>query len=254
MLELYHAEPMANSLKALLGLHEKGVAFTSRFVNLHNFEQHEPAFVRVNPNGQVPVLVHDGKVVTESTCINEYVDEVFDGPALRPADPYGRARMRFWTKFVDEYFYPPLSYIAWHFMIRNITDKLSPADFEAKLARIPLKEQQEKWRTTARQGYTKEQLDEWRRQVRVSIGRLEQQLRETRWLAGDTYSLADIAVFSMALHLPSRWQDDVNATSTPHLLDWHERVSARPAVKTALSMPNPVAATHDAAAKAWKTT
>ena len=253
MLELYHAEPMANSLKALIGLHEKGVPFTSRFVNLHNFEQHEPAFVRINPNGQVPVLVHDGKVVTESTCINEYVDEVFDGPALKPAQAYGRARMRFWTKFVDEYFYPPLSHIAWHFMIRNITDKLSPADFEAKLARIPLKEQRDKWRTTARQGYTGDQLDEWRRQVKVSIARLEQQLRETPWLAGEGYSLADIAVFSMALHLPTRWQDDVNATATPRLMDWYERVSSRPAVKNALAMPNPVAATHEAAARAWKT-
>jgi glutathione S-transferase len=245
---------MANSLKALLGLHEKGVAFTSRFVNLHNFEQHEPAFVRINPNGQVPVLVHDGKVVTESTCINEYVDEVFDGPALKPAEAYGRARMRFWTKFVDEYFYPPLSYLAWHFMIRNITDKLSPADFEARLARIPLKEQRDKWRTTARQGYTQEQLDEWRRQVRVSITRLEQQLGETPWLAGDTYSLADIAVFSMALPLPARWQDEVNANATPRLWGGYERVWARPAVQTARAMPNPGAATHEAAAKAWKAT
>jgi glutathione S-transferase len=253
MLELYHAEPMANSLKALLGLNEKGVAFASRFVNLHNFEQHEPAFVRINPNGQVPVLVHDGKVITESTCINEYVDEVFEGPALKPADAYDRARMRFWTKFVDEYFSPSLSHIAWHFMIRNITDQLSAEDFEAKLARIPLKEQRDKWRTTARQGYTKEQLDEWRRQVRVSIARFEQQLSQTRWLAGNTYSLADIAVFSMALHLPTRWTDDVNAQCTPHLLDWHARVASRPAVKKALAMPNPVAETHAAAAKAWKT-
>jgi glutathione S-transferase len=252
MLELYHAEPMANSLKALLGLNEKGVAFTSRFVNLHNFEQHEPAFVRINPNGQVPALLHDGRVITESTCINEYVDEVFAGPALKPADPYWRARMRYWTKFVDEYFAPSLSHIAWHFMIRNITDKLSPEEFEAKLARIPLKEQQDKWRITAKQGYTKDQLDEWRRQVRVSIARLEQQLSQTPWLAGDTYSLADIAVFSMALLLPARWQEDVNATATPHFMDWHARVSSRPAVKKALAMPNPVAATHEAAAKAWK--
>jgi glutathione S-transferase len=251
MLELYHAEAMANSLKALLGLNEKGVAFTSRFVNLHNFEQHEPAFLRINPNGQVPVLVHDGKVITESTCINEYVDEVFDGPALKPADAYGRARMRFWTKFVDEYFYPPLSHIAWHFMIHNITDKLSPPDFEAKLASIPHKEQQDKWRTTARQGYTKEQLDEWHRQVKISIARLEEQLGQTRWLAGDTYSLADIAVFSMALPLPAHWQDQVNGKATPRLMDWHERVSSRPAVQNALAMPNPVAATHVAAAKDW---
>jgi glutathione S-transferase len=252
MLQLFHAEPMANSLKALTGIHEKGVPFESRFVNLHRFEQHEPAFVKINPNGQVPVLVHDGKVITESTCINEYLDEAFEGPPLQPPDPYGRARMRFWTKFVDEYFYPPLSHIAWHFMIRNITDKLSPEEFEAKLARIPLKEQQEKWRISARQGYAPEQLDEWRRQIRVSVARLEQQLSQTPWLAGDSYTLADIAVFSMALSLPSRSPDVVNATATPHLLRWHERVSSRPAVKAALAMPNPVQATLAAAARDMK--
>ena len=252
MLELYHAEPMANSLKALIGVHEKGVPFVSRFVNLHNFEQHEPAFVRINPNGQVPVLVHDGRVICESTCINEYLDEALEGPPLRPADAFGRARMRFWTKFVDEYFYPPLSFTAWHFMIRNITDKLTPAQFEARLARIPLKEQQEKWRISARQGYTKEQLDEWRRQIAVSIERLEKQLGETPWLAGDSYSLADVAVFAMALVLPSRSPDLVNAATTPRLLAWHERVSSRPAVKAALAMPNPVAEAHEAAAQAMK--
>jgi glutathione S-transferase len=241
MLDLYHAEPMANSLKALIGIHEKGVSFTSRLVNLHKFEQHEPAFLRINPNGQVPVLVHDGRVIGESTCINEYLDEVFDGPPLKPADAYWRARMRFWTKFVDEYFYPPLSFTAWHFMIRNITDKLTPAQFEARLARIPLKEQQEKWRTAARQGYTAEQLAEWRRQIEVSIARLENQLGETAWLAGDSYSLADVAVFAMALLLPTRSPDLVNATATPRLLEWHQRVASRPAVKAALAMPNPVA-------------
>ncbi len=250
MLQLFHAEPMANSLKALIGIHEKGVPFESRLINLHRFEQHEPAFVRINPNGQVPVLVHDGRVITESTCINEYLDEAFDGPALSPADPYGRARMRFWTKFVDEYFYPPLSHIGWHFMIRNITDKLSPEEFEAKLARIPLKEQQDKWRITARQGYTPEQLSEWSRQIRVSVARLEQQLSQTPWLAGGAYSLADIAVFSMALGLPARSPDIV--TATPHFLDWYERVSSRPAVKAALAMPNPVQDAHAATARAIK--
>src|SRR5215471_10518049 len=100
MLELYHAEPVANSMKPLICLKEKRLDFVSHYVDLLRFEQHEPAFVRINPNGQVPVLVHDGAVITESTVINEYVDEVFDGPALKPADAYGRARMRFWTKFV----------------------------------------------------------------------------------------------------------------------------------------------------------
>jgi glutathione S-transferase len=252
MLELYHAEPMANSLKTLLAIHEKGVPFTSRFVNLHKFEQHEPAYVKINPNGQVPALVHDGKVITESTVINEYLDEAFEGPPLRPADPYWRARMRVWTKFVDEYFCPALSFIGWHHMIRNITDKLSPEEFEAKLARIPLKEQQEKWRTSARQGYTKEELDEWGRQVRVSVARMEQQLGATPWLAGAEFSLADVSTYAMLVHAPKRTPSLVNAKDTPRVFDWHERMSARAGTRAALAMPNPVLETIEAAGRTMR--
>ena len=246
MLELYHAEPAANSLKSLIAIKEKGVPFTSRFVNLHKFEQHEPAFVKVNPNGQVPALIHDGKVITESTVINEYLDEAFEGPPLRPADPYWRARMRIWTKFVDEYFCPALSFIAWHHMIRNITDKLTPEEFEAKIARIPLKEQQDKWRTSAKQGYTKEQLEDWGRQVRASIARMEKQLGETPWLAGAEFSLADVSCFAMASGMPRMSPNLVNPEVTPRLMAWHERMSARPGVRAALEMPNPVRDTLEA--------
>lgn len=246
MLELYHAEPAANSLKTLIAIKEKGVPFTSHFVNLHKFEQHEPQFVKVNPNGQVPALVHDGKVITESTVINEYIDEVFEGPALRPADPYWRARMRIWTKFVDEYFCPALSFIAWHHMIRNITDQLTPQELEAKIARIPLKEQQDKWRTSAKQGYTKEQLDDWGRQVRTSIARMEAQLRETKWLAGEAFSLADVSCYAMASGMPRMSPGLVNSKDTPRLMAWHERMSARAGVRAALEMPNPVRETMEA--------
>ncbi len=246
MLDLYHAEPAANSLKTLIAIKEKGVPFESHFVNLHRFEQHEPAYLKVNPNGQVPALVHDGRVVTESTVINEYLDDVFPSPALRPADPYWRARMRVWTKFVDEYFCPALSFIAWHHMIRNITDKLTPEEFEAKIARIPLKEQQDKWRTSAKQGYTAEQLDNWRRQVRTSIERMEAQLKETRWLAGAEFSLADVSCYAMAAGMPRMSPSLVNERDTPRFMDWHARMSGRAGVKAALAMPNPVSDTLEA--------
>ena len=58
MLKLYHAEPVANSLKTLINLKEKGLEFESIYIDLHRFEQHEPAFVAINPEGQVPVLDH----------------------------------------------------------------------------------------------------------------------------------------------------------------------------------------------------
>jgi glutathione S-transferase len=254
MVDLYHAEPAANSLKVLIGIKEKGIAFTSHVVNLHKFEQHEPWFVKINPNGQVPVLVHDGKTITESTVINEYLDEAFEGPPLRPSDAYGRAQMRVWTKFVDEYFCPALSFIGWHHMIRNITDKLSPEDFEAKVARIPLKEQQDKWRASAKQAYTPEQLENWRRQVLTSIQRMEKQLNENPWLAGSAFSLADVSCFAMAFAMPRMSPQLVNAKDTPNVMDWHARMSARPGVQAALAMPNPVLETQEASRRGMSTT
>jgi hypothetical protein len=48
------------------------------------------------------MLDHDGKIVVESTVINEYLDDIFPTPALRPAEPYKLAQMRVWTRMTDE--------------------------------------------------------------------------------------------------------------------------------------------------------
>lgn len=239
MLEVYHAEPGANSLKVLLALKEKGVAFESCYVALNKFEQHEDWFKAINPNGQVPVIVHDGKVINESTVINEYLDAVFEGPALRPADDYGKAMMRIWTKWVDEYFCPSLSYLAWNWMIKGLVADLSPEAFEAKLEKIPLKEQQDKWRITAREGYPQERLDEWRRQVLASIARLDRALADGRpYLLGEQFTLADISCFAMAQPMPMGYSDVMNDALTPHMMAWLRRMGDRAGSKAALAMPN----------------
>lgn len=247
MLELYHAEPASNSLKVLLCLKEKGVDFTSHLVNIQAFEQHEPAFLEINPDGQVPVLVHDGTIITESTVINEYLDQVFPSPPLRPADPLECARMRIFTKYVDEYFRPALSQIGWQLMIHTITDKLSREDFAAKLARIPREEKREKWRIAAAQGYTAEQMAAWRRTLAEGIGKMEAALGKGVWLAGPHYSLADISCFAMAAHMPGRFADILSETASPRVMDWHRRMRTRPAVAAALAMPSPM---QQAAARA----
>ena len=240
MLELYHGGPGANSLKALLPLTEKQLDFESHLVNLLNFEQHEPWFVKINPNGQVPVLIHDGRTLTESTVINEYVDEVFPEIPLRPADAYGRAQMRMWTKFVDEYFCPALSFLGWHAMIKNAVQHLSKEEFEAKVSRIPLKEQQDKWRESAAQMWTPEQLADWRRKVRVSIQRMNSGMQGA-WMLGSQFTLADVSLFSMLIGMPQRYADIVNEKDSPRVVEWYARMMERPGVKVALAMPRPVA-------------
>lgn len=50
--------------------------------------------MKINANGQVPVLVDDGAIITEPTVINEYLEDVFPQVRLRPGDPVARAQMR----------------------------------------------------------------------------------------------------------------------------------------------------------------
>ena len=92
-LKYYHAEPVANSLKSMIPLVEKGLPFQSVYVDLHKFEQHADWFVAINPEGQVPVLDHDGTIITHTTVINEYLEDVFPDIPLRPRDPVGAASM-----------------------------------------------------------------------------------------------------------------------------------------------------------------
>jgi len=243
MLELYHFEPGANSLKSMLCLKEKGIDFVSHYVDLHEFEQHSPEYVKVNPNGQVPALVHDGAVICESTLINEYIEDVFPEPPLRPADPVARAHMRVWTKFVDEYFCPALSTLGWNRIIKPMVEHLSEEEFEAKIARIPLKEQRDKWRTAASRSFPQEQLDDCQRRVEVSLQRIEKALEESQWIAGPDYSLADISCFSMMAPMPMFNDGTMNNEKTPQCMDWHARMMERPAVKETFAMskrPMPV--------------
>ncbi len=138
MLELYHAGLTTCSKKARHGLKEKGVPYTSRYVRLDKFEHHTPEYLKINPNGIVPTLVHDGKSIIESCIINEYADEVFDGPRLQPEDPYLRARMRVFCKMADEYALPATRVPTW---TRTKTDGLKAVDdaeFDKIIKETPL--------------------------------------------------------------------------------------------------------------------
>jgi glutathione S-transferase len=241
-LQLYHYEPSANSMKPLLCLAEKGIPYESHYIDLHNFEQHSAAFVALNPNGQVPVLVHNGAVISESTVINEYLDEVFPEKRLVPKDPVARARMRIWNKFVDEYFCPALSRIGWSIIIPQIAARLKSGELEEALKKVPLEEQRRKWRTAATESFTPEELAESRRQVGVSIERMEKILQNSKWLAGNEYSLADVNSYSMVAGVPRLIPEAMNEEKTPRSMDWLKRMNARPAVQAALAtsrMPKP---------------
>ena len=239
MIKLYHAEPMANSLKCLIPLFEKKLKFESVYVDLHKFEQHDPAFLALNPEGQVPVLDHDGTILTQTSVINEYLEDVFpDTTPLRPRDPLGAARMRYWNKFIDEHVMNYVSIHGWHRFVGVLARSIEGGEFDRLMARIPLHEQREKWRG-ARSGYSQADLDNATRKVGVALEKVEEQLGRTPWLAGDSYSLADINFYAHCGAFAERMFPNLTSKERhPRLANWVARVSERPAVKEALSMPD----------------
>lgn len=239
MLTLYHAEPVANSLKVLIALKEKALHFESRYVDLHRFEQHEPWFVKLNPDGQVPVLDHDGRLVTQTSVINEYLEDAFpDAPPLRPAAPYDRARVRIWNKFIDEHVMNEVSVHGWQRMVGVIARAIDTGEFEALMERIPLVEQREKWRT-ARAGFPQDRLDDATRKIVVALDKAEAALADGPWLIGAFYSLADINFFAYCgVSVQRMFPDLMSPASHPRTADWIARMRARPGVAAALAMPD----------------
>ena len=87
MLTLYHDRNAVCCQKVELVFSEKGIPFDDRVVSLFRSEQYAPEYLRINPRGVVPTIVHDGQTIIESTVICEYLDEAFPAPDLRPRIP-----------------------------------------------------------------------------------------------------------------------------------------------------------------------
>lgn len=239
MLKYYHAEPLANSLKSMIPLFEKGLAFESIYVDLHKFEQHEPWFVAINPEGQVPVLDHDGAIITHTTVINEYLEDAFpDAPPLRPNTPIGNARMRYWNKFVDEHVMNHVSMHGWHRMVGVIARGIEGGDFEELMARIPLPDQRKKW-MDARSGFSEELLANATAKIEYAVDKVEMQLAKTPWLAGDAFTLCDINFFCHCGMMVERMFPEMDISGrAPNVVEWRERMLARPKIAEAMAMPD----------------
>jgi glutathione S-transferase len=230
-MKLYSFGPAANSMKPLLTVFEKGLDVEKHRLESAKFEHHSDWFKAINPRGQVPALVDGDKVITESTVICEYLeDEYPTDVVLRPADSFGRAQMRVWTKWVDEYFCWCVSTIGWHRYVGNMVKGLSDTEFEEKVAAIPVVEQQVKWRR-AREGFPQDMLDEEMRKIAFSVRRLDDHLADNEWLVGNMFSLADICNFAIANGMQFGFADLVNKEATPHLLRWIEQINVRPAAQ-----------------------
>jgi glutathione S-transferase len=229
MLELYHAGLTTCSKKSRLALKEKGLPYKSHYMRLDKFEHHTPDYLKINPDGIVPTLVHDGSVVLESGVINEYVDEVFPEVPLRPSDPLTRARMRVLCKMADEYALPATRVPTWTRTKAAQLKAMDEAAFARVVAETPLVDHRLKLQALKGDGFTKKEFEEAWGRMEYVYDRCEAALADGPYLVGKMYTLADIAllpyVFAFTLTRPELM------TSHPRTREWYERVMARPAVR-----------------------
>jgi glutathione S-transferase len=234
MLTLFHGWRSSASRRVRLCLAEKGLDFESRTVDLAKMEHHKPEFLKLNPNGVIPLLIlDDGRSLYESGTICEYLDETHPEPPLRPDDAYGRAMMRNWIRHVDERIIN-LIIFNWAHSLAKTAQTWSDAELAEKLKSVPSKERREAWIRAARKPYTEEERGEARARLVQMLDRMEDMLRGGAWLLGDRYTIADIAVVPFIKRIDEEIApDQVTEAKHPRVFAWWTAIQARPAFAAA---------------------
>lgn len=235
MLEVYTWEVNSNSGKPLIFLKEKGVEFDFHYVDITKFEQHRPEYLELNPQGTVPTVVHDGKVMTESTQALQYLDRALPGPVFTPEDPLERYRMRWWATHGVSWA-ASLSVLGWHAFLGPMLRNMDENKLNELLERIPNKQRQIAWSTAARSTFTEEQLQDARDGVAAGVQMMESRLCESPYFAGGDYSIADMVVFANAYALPMMHDYAASDDISPCFMDWLKRIYRRPAIAEAFKL------------------
>ena len=152
MLYLYHGTTSVCAIKVRLTLSEKGLPWQGEILHLQRGDQLRPEYLKINPNALVPTLIHDGKLIIESTIIIEYLDETFATPALMPVDPYQRSVARLWMKKIDDYLHATCGTVTHAIAFRQYLLKKTPAELAAHFAAMPDPARRERQRLSVSQG------------------------------------------------------------------------------------------------------
>ena len=231
MLELYHWITSTCSKRVRICLAEKDLEWESHHIRLDRGEQLAPDYVKMNPNGVVPTLVHDGRVLIESMFIMEYLDDVFPDPPLRPADPYERAQMRIWMDRCEHVLHKSVNVISFIKQGRyKRYEGMSEDELQAAFAKQPEIDRRAILERRIRQGVTQEEMDHAEARIAIIFDDMEARLSDRPWLCGEEYSLADIAYAPFIERFQANEMNRlVDWTARPALGDWWARTQERPA-------------------------
>lgn len=250
MLELYHYGTAVCAAKVRIVLSEKGLPWQGHIVLLGLdgsapapgvMTQHDPAYLKLNPNGVVPTLIHDGKVIIESTVINEYLDDAFPEVPLRPADPLGRAQVRMWTKRLDEGLHAAAGVLMNAIGYRHRYLSMTPEVFARYMSEVRDVDKREIKRQVIQQGIDAPQVAGALHKFQRVILDIEQRLGVSPWLAGDAFSIADASYAPYMYRLETMQMAELWEPGCPRVCDWYRRVKERPSFHDGIIAPAVVA-------------
>ncbi len=232
MLELYHNINSVCAQKVRIALREKGEEAKEHLLTLRG-DQNDPAYLKVNPNGVVPTLVHDGHTIIESSLILYYLDEAFPDRPLMPPAPALRHRVRLYNKLIDEYVHNSCTILTYATAFRPNFLKLPREAWLAQINKGPLKRRAEYKRSVIEHGLDSEFVSDALAHHQKLLSWMDQSLQSGPYLVGDSFSNADCAVIPYILRLDllklrEMWD------RYPAIDDWWTRMRARPSVKAAI--------------------
>jgi len=184
---------------ARLAMEEKGVDYDLVEVDFIGGGMTDEHLTR-QPFGKVPAFEHDGLMLYETQAIERYVDEAFDGPALQPSDPAGRARMSQVISIIDSYTYP-----------RTVGDLVIQRLVQPMLG------------GTADESIIEAAVPE----VDKSMREFERMLGDQEYLTGTTLSLADLHLAPIFGYFVDTPESKGILESKPSLNAWWQRIAAR---------------------------
>jgi glutathione S-transferase len=232
MLELYHNVNSVCAQKVRIALAEKGRDAKEHLLTLRG-DQNDPAYLKLNPGGVVPTLVHDGRPIVESSLILYYLDDIFPEPPLMPRDPRRRHEVRLYNKLIDEYLHNSCTILTFATAFRPNFLKMPREAWLAEINKAPLKRRAEYKRSVIEHGLDSEFVADAVAQHQKLLAWMAASLDNGQFLAGDAMSNADCAVIPYILRLEllklERMWDRY-----PAVAGWWERMRARPSVRSAI--------------------
>lgn len=235
MLTLYHYDRSTAAQRVRLALEEKGISWQSVIVDTArgDVENLPEDYHRLNPKGLVPVIIHDGVAIPESLVILEYLEDAFDAAPLRPESPAEGARMRLWMRKIDESVHVASRVVGVCIVNRHIYREKGEAKIRQYYGQMKDKVRKENDIVNIESGLDSPLLPDAVRTFRGLFEEMDGWLAGHEWLAGDSYSLADVALVVYVRRLESFMMAPLWA-GLGHLDAWYRRIEARPAYRKAV--------------------